>query len=100
MAGRKRHTPEQVIRKLRQGDEVVAAGATSRKSSDNSTSMLTLYNWRKQYGGTKADDAKEFKELKNENALLKKLLAEVELEKAALKETARDAPYRRQVVSP
>jgi len=38
-------------------------------------SVPTLYNWRKQYGGMKADDAKEFKELKNENALLKKLLA-------------------------
>ncbi|OFV79280.1 transposase [Rhodococcus erythropolis] len=51
--------------------------------------MPTLYNWRKQYGGMKADDAKEFKDLKNENALLKKLLAEAELEKAALKEIAR-----------
>ncbi|GAB6919853.1 hypothetical protein JCM9803A_03030 [Rhodococcus erythropolis] len=51
--------------------------------------MPTLYNWRRQYGGMKADDAKEFNELKNENALIKKLLTEAELDTAALREIAR-----------
>ena len=90
MAGRKRHTPEQIIRKLRHGDELAATGADDEEIARQlDVSVPTLYNWRKQYGGMKADDAKEFNELKNENALLKKLLAEAELEKAALKEIAR-----------
>ncbi len=91
MAGRKRHTPEQIIRKLRHGDELAATGSDVEEIARQlDVSVPTLYNWRKQYGGMKADDAKEFKELKNENALLKKLLAEAELEKAALKEIARE----------
>ncbi|ULD45128.1 transposase [Rhodococcus qingshengii] len=91
MAGRKRHTPEQIIRKLRHGDELAAKGTDVEEIARQlDVSVPTLYNWRKQYGGrTGADDAKEFKELKNENALLKKLLAEAELEKAALKEIAK-----------
>ncbi|MDF3319739.1 IS3 family transposase [Rhodococcus sp. C3V] len=90
MAGCKRHTPQQIIRKLCQGDELAASGADIEQIARQlDVSVPTLYNWRKQYGGMKADDAKEFKELKNENALLKKLLAEAELEKATLKEIAR-----------
>lgn len=90
MAGRNRHTPEQIIRKLRQGDELAAKGTDVEEIARQlDVSVPTLYNWRKQYGGMKADDAKEFKELKNENALLKRLLAEAELEKAALKEIAK-----------
>ena len=46
------------------------------------------YRWRNQYGGLKADDAKRLKELEKQNATLKRLLAEAELEKAALKELA------------
>ena len=48
----------------------------------------TYYRWRNQYGGLKADDAKRLKELEKQNATLKRLLAEAELEKAALKELA------------
>ena len=67
MAGRKRHTPEQIIRKLRHGDELAATGADDEEIARQlDVSVPTLYNWRKQYGGMKADDAKEFKELKNE----------------------------------
>ncbi|MBY6382505.1 transposase [Rhodococcus erythropolis] len=77
-------------RKLRHGDELAAKGTDVEEIARQlDVSVPTLYNWRKQYGGMKADDAKEFKELKNENALLKKLLAEAELEKAALKEIAK-----------
>eukprot|EP01133_Synstelium_polycarpum_P023214 gene23214-27840_t len=79
-----------IIRKLRHGDELAAKGTDVEEIARQlDVSVPTLYNWRKQYGGMKADDAKEFKELKNENALLKKLLAEAELEKAALKEIAK-----------
>ena len=49
----------------------------------------TYYRWRNQFGGLKADDAKRLKDLERENATLKRLLAEAELEKAALKEIAR-----------
>ena len=52
----------------------------------------TYYRWRNQFGGLKADDVKRLKELERENATLKRLLADAELEKAALKEVARDAP--------
>jgi len=60
MAGRKRHTPEQIIRKLRQGDELAAKGTDIEEIARQlDVSVPTLYNWRKQYGGMKADDAKE-----------------------------------------
>ena len=52
MAGRKRHTPEQIIRKLRQGDELAATGADVEEIVRQlDVSVPTLYNWRKQYGG-------------------------------------------------
>jgi len=50
----------------------------------------TYYRWRNQYGGMKADDVKRLKELEKQNASLKRLLAEAELEKAALKELAEE----------
>ncbi|MCE4267274.1 transposase [Rhodococcus globerulus] len=63
MAGRRRHTPEQIIRKLRQGDELAATGADVEEIARQlDVSVPTLYSWRKQYGGMKADDAKDFKE--------------------------------------
>jgi putative transposase len=52
-------------------------------------SEATYHRWRAQYGGLKADDAKRLKELTNENARLKRLLAEAELEKDALRELAK-----------
>lgn len=63
---------EQIIRKLRHGDELAAKGTEIEEIARQlDISVPTLYNWRKQYGGMKADNAKEFKGLKNENALLK-----------------------------
>ena len=63
------------------------AGAQASEYSLGVTEQ-TYYRWRNQYGGMKADDAKRLKELEKQNATLKRLLAEAELEKAALKELA------------
>ncbi|WP_404443602.1 IS3 family transposase [Microbacterium marinum] len=86
---RKRHTPEQVVRKLGQADRMLADGAdVAAVCRELGVSEQTYYRWRNQYGGLKADDAKRLKELEKQNATLKRLLAEAELEKAALKELA------------
>jgi putative transposase len=86
---RRRHTPEQIIRKLDEGHRQLAAG----KDLDEvcrylETTPSTWHRWVAQYGGMKASDAKRLKELEGENARLKKLLAEAELDKAMLKEIA------------
>ncbi|UTX34456.1 IS3 family transposase [Micrococcus luteus] len=86
---RKRHTPEQVVRKLGQADRMLADGQdVAAVCRELGVSEQTYYRWRNQYGGLKADDAKRLKELEKQNATLKRLLAEAELEKAALKELA------------
>ncbi|WP_126412609.1 IS3-like element ISAar43 family transposase [Acidipropionibacterium jensenii] len=86
---RKRHTPEQVVRKLGQADRMLAGGSDiAGVCRELGVSEQTYYRWRNQYGGLKADDAKRLKELEKQNATLKRLLAEAELEKAALKELA------------
>jgi putative transposase len=85
----RRHTPEQVIRKLAEGDKLLAQGKTVDEVARHlEISEQTFHRWRNQYGGMKADDAKELRELRKENAQLKKLLAEAELDKAMLKELA------------
>jgi putative transposase len=89
MAPRKRHTPQQVVRKLTQADRMLAEGKEiADVCRELSVSEQTYYRWRNQFGGLKADDAKRLKVLERENATLKRLLAEAELEKAALKEIA------------
>ncbi|QBJ22757.1 IS3 family transposase (plasmid) [Kocuria marina subsp. indica] len=86
---RKRHTSEQVVRKLGQADRMLAGGSDiAAVCRELGISEQTYYRWRNQYGGLKADDAKRLKELEKQNATLKRLLAEAELEKAALKELA------------
>ncbi|WP_144933198.1 IS3-like element ISAar43 family transposase [Kocuria marina] len=86
---RKRHTSEQVVRKLGQADRMLAGGSDiAGVCRELGVSEQTYYRWRNQYGGLKADDAKRLKELEKQNATLKRLLAEAELEKAALKELA------------
>jgi transposase-like protein len=85
----RRHTPEQVIRKLAAGEKLLAEGKTIEEVSRYlEISDQTWHRWRNQYGGMKADDAKRLKELEKENARLKKLLAEAELDKSMLKELA------------
>ena len=83
----KRHTPEQIIRRLREADTMLAAGKTIGQAVQAlEVSEQTFHRWRKQYGGMKAEEAKRLKELEQENKRLKKLLAEAELDKAILKE--------------
>ncbi len=85
---RKRHTPEQIIRKLREADGMLASGKTiGQVCQALEISEQTFHRWRNQYGGMKAEEAKRLKELEQENKRLKKLLAEAELDKAILKET-------------
>jgi len=88
MATRKRHTPQQVVRKLTQADRVLGKEIAD-VCRELQVAGQTYYRWRNQFGGLKADDAKRLKDLERENATLKRLLAEAELEKAALKEIAR-----------
>ncbi|WP_375295646.1 IS3 family transposase [Gordonia sp. GONU] len=87
MAGRKRHSAEDIVRKLRRADELAAEGKTGEEiAADLEVSAATLYNWRRQYGGMDADAAKELRELREQNSRLKRLLADAELEKDALRE--------------
>jgi putative transposase len=89
---RRRHTPEQVIRKLAEADKLLAEGKTVEEACRHlEITDSTYHRWRSQFGGMKANDAKRLKELEHENARLKKLLAEAELEKSMLKELAEDA---------
>jgi putative transposase len=88
---RRRHTPEQIIRKLREADRLLAEGCEIPEVCKAlEVSEATYHRWRAQYGGLKADDAKRLKELQAENSRLKRLLAEAELEKDALRELARE----------
>lgn len=87
--GGKRHSPEQIVQKLRDGDAMLNAGKTVAEVVQHlGVSEQTYYRWKSQYGGMKSEEAKRLKELEVENARLKKLLAEAELDKAMLKEIA------------
>jgi transposase-like protein len=86
---RKRHTAEQIIRKLREAEVELAKGQTTGEVVRNlGITEQTYYRWRKEYGGLRLDQAKRLKELEKENARLKKLLAEQSLDNAILKEAA------------
>jgi putative transposase len=86
---RHRHTPEQVVRKLREGDRLLNDGVEfAEVLRQLEVSESTWNRWRNQYGGMKANEAKRLRELEVENTRLKKLLAEAELDKAMLKELA------------
>jgi putative transposase len=85
----KRHTAEEVVNKLRLADVELGKGGTITSVCKLlAISEQTYYAWRKEYGGLKVDQAKRFKELQQENARLKRLLAEAELDKAILREAA------------
>ncbi len=86
----RRHTPAQVIRKLREADRLLGEGKTTAEVAKAlEISENTYHRWRKQYGGMKADDVKRLKELERENATLKRIVADKELENVALKEIAK-----------
>jgi transposase-like protein len=83
----KKHSAEQIIKKLREADVMIAAGKSiGQVCQALEVSEQTFHRWRNQYGGMKAEEAKRLKELEDENKRLKKLLAEAELDKAILKE--------------
>ena len=85
---RKRHSPEQIIRKLREADRMLSEGQTIGEVCQQLEVVeVTFHRWRNQYGGMKADDAKQFKELQVENGWLKRLVAEQALDKQILEET-------------
>src|SRR5680860_585381 len=85
----RRRTPEQIIRKLAEGQKLLSGGATVEEVCRQfGIAESTWARWLNQYGGMKADDAKRLKELEGENLELKKLLAEAELDKAMLKRLA------------
>ena len=86
---RKRHTPEQVIAKLREADAMLAGGASVGQVCQRlEVSEATLNRWRDQYGGMKAGEAKRLKELEQENARLKRIVADQALDLSMLKEIA------------
>ncbi len=96
---RHRHTPEQVVRKLREGERLLNDGSDLTEVLRTlEISEATWNRWRSQYGGMKASEAKRLKELEAENARLKKLVANQALDIDMLKELAEDAPIDRQVV--
>ena len=85
---RKRHSPEQVIRKLRDADRMLSEGKEiAAVCQALEIAEATFHRWRNQYGGMKANDAKQLKELQIENGRLKKLVAEQALDKRILEET-------------
>jgi len=85
----KRHTPEQIIRKLREAEVMAAEGkSVAEIARALEVSEPTFARWRNQYGGMKAEDAKRLKELERENTQLKRIVADKELENVALKELA------------
>ena len=89
MAKRQRQTPEQIISKLREAEVKLAKGAAiGQVCKDLAIAEQTYYRWRKEYGGLKLDQARRLKDLEKEDARLKRLLAEAELDQAILEEAA------------
>lgn len=86
----KKHKPEQIIKKLRDADAMIAAGKTMGQVCQAlEVSEQTFHRWRNQYGGMKAGEAKRLKELEEENQRLKKVVAELTLDKDILQEALR-----------
>ena len=86
---RKGYTPEQIINKLREAEILLSQGNTiSVITRKIGVSDYTYYRWRKEYGGLRIEQAKKLKNLEKENARLKKLVADLSLDNAILKEAA------------
>jgi putative transposase len=87
---KKGYTPEQIINKLREAEVMLSQGATlSAILKKIGISDVTYYRWRKEYGGMRVDQARRLKELEQENSRLKKLVADLSLDNAILKEASR-----------
>ena len=84
---KKRFTPEQIIEKLREAEVRLSKGETLGKTCRAlGVSEQTYYRWRKEYGGMRIDQAKRLKEIEKENGRLRKLVADLSLDNAILKE--------------
>lgn len=87
---KRRHTPDQIVRKLRIADQLASEGREPPEIAKHlEVSEATLHRWRNQFGGMKADDAKELRELRKENAQLKRIVADQQLENLALREISK-----------
>ena len=87
---RKGYTPEQIISKLREAEILLNQGETIAVVSKKiGVSDHTYYRWRKEYGGMRVDQARRLKELEQENSRLKRLVADLSLDNAILKEASR-----------
>jgi putative transposase len=87
---KKGFTPEQIINMLREAEVLLSQGSTAGEVAKKlSITQQTYYRWRREYGGMKVDQAKRFKDLEKENGRLKKLVADLSLDNAILKEAAR-----------
>jgi transposase-like protein len=87
---RKGYTPEQIIGKLREAEVLLSQEATVAEASKKiGVTEQTYYRWRKEYGGMRIEQAKRLKDLEKENARLKRLVADLSLDNAILKEAAR-----------
>ena len=88
--GKKRHTPEEIISKLRQVDVLVAQGTPVADAIRAiGVTEVTYYRWRNEYGGLKSDQIKRLKDLETENARLRRAIADLTLDKLILQEAAR-----------
>jgi ATP sulfurylase len=86
---RRRHTPEQIVRKLREADRLLSEGQELPEVVKQlEVAEVTYHRWRNQYGGMKADDVKRLKELETENQRLKRIVADQALDIQGLKELA------------
>jgi putative transposase len=87
---KKGYTAEQIINKLREAEIMLGQGATIGEASKKiGVSDYTYYRWRKEYGGMRVDQAHRLKALEQENTRLKRLVADLSLDNAILKEAAR-----------
>ena len=86
---RKRHSAEQIVNKLREAEVHLSQGLSVKQMCRQiGVTDQTYYKWRREYGGLKTDQAKRFKDLEKENARLKKLVAELSLDKQMLQDIA------------
>ena len=85
----KKHKPEEIIGKLREVEIVLGQGGTTAEACRRiAVSEQTYYRWRKEYGGLQVDQARKMKDLERENARLRRLVADLSLEKQVLADVA------------
>jgi putative transposase len=88
--GRKRHTIESIVAKLREADVLLAKGQTLLEVvRQMGISDATYYKWRKEYGGLQIDQAKRYRQLEQENQRLRKVVADLTIDNSILKEASR-----------